>query len=54
MKYNFERRRVIVKGTDDLWQAVLVQIIAYESYNIGYRYLITVKDTFSKKLGLKQ
>ncbi|KAI8127363.1 putative uncharacterized transposon-derived protein F54H12.3 [Lucilia cuprina] len=33
---NFARRRVIVKGI-------------YASYNNGYRYLLTVIDTFSKK-----
>ena len=34
IRKNFERRRVIVKGIDDLWQANLVEMIAYESYNI--------------------
>ena len=46
---NLARRRVIVKGIDDLWQADLVEMIAYKSYNRGYRYLLTVIDTFSKK-----
>lgn len=46
---NFIRRNVIIKGIDDLWQADLVEMINYELYNDGYRYLLTVIDTFSKK-----
>lgn len=46
---NFKRRRVVVKGIDDLWQADLVEMGSYEKYNNGYRYLLTVIDTFSKK-----
>ena len=48
------RRRVIIKGIDDFLQADLVEMIAYESYNRGYRCLLTIIDTFSKKLGLNQ
>lgn len=46
---NFKRRRVIVKGIDDLWQADLVEMGSYATHNNGYRYLLTVIDTFSKK-----
>ena len=46
---NSERRRVTVKGIDDFWQANLVEIMAYESFNTIYRYLLTVINTFSKK-----
>lgn len=46
---NFRRRRVIIKGIDDLWQADLVEMGNYAIYNSGYRYLLTVIDTFSKK-----
>ena len=46
---NFKRRRVIMKGIDDLWQADLVEMNNYIKVNNGYRYLLTVIDTFSKK-----
>lgn len=36
---NFLRIRDIVKGIDDFWQADLVELIAYESFNRRYRYL---------------
>lgn len=45
---NFIRRRVIMKGIDDLWQADLVEMIPYAKFNNGYRYLLVVIDTFSK------
>lgn len=46
---NFVRRRVVMKGIDDLWQADLVEMGSYVNFNSGYRYLLTVIDTFSKK-----
>lgn len=45
---NFKRRTVITKGIDDLWQADLVEMGDYSADNQGYRYLLTVIDTFSK------
>lgn len=45
---NFPRRRVIMKGIDDLWQADLVEMGNYSKINKGYRYILTVIDTFSK------
>lgn len=45
---NFKRRRVIIKGFDDLWQADLVEMGAYAELNKDFRYLLTVIDTFSK------
>lgn len=45
---NFKRRRVITKGIDDLWQADIVEMGAYSENNAGYRYLLTIIDTFSK------
>lgn len=45
---NFARRRVIIKGIDDLWQADLVEMGEYSSQNNGYKYLLNVIDTFSK------
>lgn len=45
---NFKRRRVIMKGLDDLWQADLVEMGQHAKQNNGYKYLLTVIDTFSK------
>lgn len=45
---NFKRRRVIIKGIDDLWQADLVEMIPYATVNKNYKYLLTVIDCFSK------
>lgn len=46
---NFKRRRVIMKGIDDLWQGDLVDMSTYSRQNRGYNYLLTVIDAFSKK-----
>lgn len=45
---NFKRRRVIIKGLDDLWQADLVEMGSYATENNEYKYLLTVIDSFSK------
>ena len=45
---NFPRRRVIVRGYDDLWQADIVEMRAYSSFNRGYHYILTVIDVLSK------
>ncbi|XP_011858541.1 PREDICTED: uncharacterized protein LOC105556081 [Vollenhovia emeryi] len=45
---NFPRRRVIVRGYDDLWQADLVDMRAYSRFNRGYYYMLTVIDVLSK------
>lgn len=45
---HFTRRRVVIKGLDDLWQADLVEMIPYNRVNNMYNYLLTVIDTFSK------
>ena len=45
---NFVRRRVIIKGIDDLWQADIVEMCVYANMNKMYRYMLTVIDTFSK------
>lgn len=49
-RINFKRRRTIVKGLHDLFQADLVEMIPYASVNKGYRYILMVIDAFSKKL----
>lgn len=45
---NFPRRRVIVHGYDDLWQADVVEMRPYARFNKGYNYILTVIDVLSK------
>lgn len=47
---NFPRRRIIIKGLDDLWQADLAEFIPYARENKGYKYVLVVIDCFSKYL----
>ncbi|GJQ87723.1 hypothetical protein Trydic_g22087 [Trypoxylus dichotomus] len=47
---NFVRRRVIIKGLDDLWQADLMEFLPYVRENNGYKYVLIVIDCFSKYL----
>jgi len=44
---NFPRRRVIIRGYDDLWQVDIVEMHPYSRFNEGYHY-ITVIDVLSK------
>ena len=39
---NFPRRRVIIRGYDDLWQADIVEMRSYLSFNSGYHCILTV------------
>lgn len=45
---HFKRRKVIIKGIDDLFQADLVDMSAYAKQNRGFHFILTVIDTFSK------
>lgn len=45
---NFPRRRVIVRGFDDLWQADIVEMHPYSRFNNGHRYILTIIDVLSK------
>ena len=45
---NYARRRVVVRGLDETWQADLVDMSAYARYNKDYKYLLTIIDIFSK------
>lgn len=46
---NFVRRRVIMKGIDDLWQADLVEMNSYSKFNKNYAY--RNRCIFKKGLG---
>ena len=45
--HHFHKRRVYVKGIDEIWAADLVGMQAYSAYN-GVRYLLSVIDIFLK------
>lgn len=45
---NFPRRRVIVRGYDNLWQADIVEMHPYSRFNEGYHYILTIIDVLSK------
>lgn len=45
---NFPRRKFVQKGINDTWQIDLVEMIPFHKQNEGYRYLLTIIDTFSK------
>ena len=45
---NFPRRKVIVRGIDETWQADLVDMQKYSTVNKGYNFLLTVIDNVSK------
>ena len=44
----FQRRRVIVKGINDLWQADLAELLPYAKTNNNFKYILVVIDCFSK------
>ena len=48
LRKNFHRRKVIVSGIDDQWQADLIEAIKDSRCNSGYRYILTCIDVFSK------
>lgn len=45
---HFPRRRIIIKGLDDTWQADLIDLVAYSRDNKGHKYILVVIDNFSK------
>ena len=47
---NFPRRKTIIKGLDDLWQADLAVMLNEKRYNRGYTNILLVIDCFSKYL----
>jgi len=45
---HFETRSVVTLGINDLWQADIVDMQELATKNKGYKYILTVIDTFSK------
>lgn len=50
---NFPRRCTIIKGLDDLWQADLIDVQKYASFNKGYKYILVLIDALSKNVWVK-
>lgn len=50
VRRRYSRRRTVIKGYDDLWQADLVEMIPHAKDNRGYRYILMVIDAYSKFL----
>lgn len=49
IRRNFERRKIITKGINELWAAdLLIMTTVDTKLNKGYKYLLNVIDTFSK------
>lgn len=47
-KRKFKRRRIIIKGLDETWQADLIDLSAHYRKNKGFKYILIVIDNFSK------
>ena len=45
---NYPRRRVTLKGLNDLFQGDLVEMQPYSKINKGYKYIMTIINCFSK------
>ena len=49
VRYHFKRRRVVVGGQHQQWQADLVDVSNLKKHNDGTTFLLTVFDVFSKQ-----
>ncbi|KAL6417035.1 hypothetical protein ACFW04_014743 [Cataglyphis niger] len=45
---NFPRRRILVRGYDNLWQADIIEMHPYSRFNEDHHYIVTVIDVLSK------
>lgn len=48
VRKNFPRRKVVIRGIDETWQADLVDMQKYSRMNEGFNYILTVIDNVSK------
>ena len=46
VRRRFKRRRVVVAGQNQQWQADLVDVANLKKYNVGTKFLLTVIDVF--------
>lgn len=49
VRRRFQRNPIVVDGIDDQWAADLLDVQALSRANDGYKYLLTIVDTLSKK-----
>ena len=45
---NYPRRRVELKGVDDLYQGDLIEMVPYSKVNKGFKYILNVINCFTK------
>lgn len=50
----FPRRSYVMKGINETFQAVLVEMIPYATQNRGHKYILMVIDVFSKRAWAKE
>lgn len=48
IRYNFPRRKYMVRGINEQWQSDLVEMQPYSKENRGYRYMLCAIDIFSR------
>ena len=48
VRKTFTRRKVVVKGINEYWQADLIDMQKYSRLNKGYKYILAVIDVFTK------
>ena len=48
IKRKFNKRRVLVRGIDEIWAADLADMKAFSKFNKGFNFLLLVIDIFSK------
>lgn len=48
VRRNFNRRHVVLKGIDDLWQADLIDMQNIRKHNRGFNFILVIIDCFSK------
>lgn len=54
VRKNFERRKIITKGINELWAAdLLIMTTVNVKINKGFKYMLNVIDTFSKFAWIK-
>ena len=53
VRRRFQRNHLISAGKDDLWMADLIDMVKFEEWNDGYKYILLVIDTFSKYVWLR-
>lgn len=51
---NFPRRKYVMRGINDTFQADLVEMIPFSKENNGYNYILMVIDVFSKRAWAKK